>query len=67
MASSATIKTTNAEITVHKLAPHIGAEVRGIDLSAAMYDATFAAIEGAWHDHGILLFRDQQLDDMQQV
>ena len=67
MASSATIKTTNAEITVHKLAPHIGAEVRGIDLSAAMYDATFAAIEGAWHDHGVLLFRDQQLDDMQQV
>ena len=54
-------------LTVHKLAPHIGAEVRGIDLAAPINDATFAAIERAWLNHGVLLFRGQRLDDMQQV
>ena len=52
---------------MHKLTPLIAAEVRGIDLSAAIDDETFAAIERAWHDHGVLLFRGQNLDDMQQV
>ena len=56
-----------ARMTEHKLTPLIAAEIRGIDLSAAMDDETFAAIEHAWHDHGVLLFRHQQLDDMQQV
>ena len=54
-------------LTVHKLAPHIGAEVRGIDLASPINDATFAAIERAWLNHGVLLFRGQRLDDMQQV
>ena len=54
-------------LTVHKLAPHIGAEVCGIDLAASMNDATFAAIKRAWLSHGVLLFRGQHLDDMQQV
>jgi taurine dioxygenase len=67
MASPATIESAPAAMTVHKLAAHIGAEVRGIDLSAPMSNATFAAIEAAWHLHGVLLFRGQQLDDMQQV
>ena len=54
-------------ITVRKLAPSVGAEVSGIDLSQPLDDATFAAIERAWHDHSVLLFRDQALDDLQEV
>ena len=56
-----------SEFAVRKLAPCIGAEVTGIDLSALIDDNIFKKIELAWHDHGVLLFRDQDLDDMQQV
>ena len=54
-------------MTVYKLAPAIGAEVGGVDLSEAIDDGVFADIERAWHEHGVLLFRHQKLDDMQQV
>ena len=56
-----------SKFTVNKLAPHVGAEIAGIDLAGNIDDATFGAIEAAWHQHGVLLFRDQSLDDMQQV
>jgi taurine dioxygenase len=36
--------------------------VLGVDLSGAIDAATFAAIEQAWRDHVVLLFRDQRLD-----
>ena len=54
-------------LTVHKLAEHVGAEIAGIDLAGNIDDATFNVIEAAWHQHGMLLFRNQSLDDMQQV
>ena len=40
----------------------IGAEIRGIDLSVKPNDATVSAIEQAWYDHIVLLFRNQNLD-----
>src|ERR1700704_894229 len=52
---------------VIKLAPAIGAEVTGVDLSQPMDDAFFREIERAWHEHSVLLFRKQALDDLQQV
>jgi len=57
----------SATITVRKLAPAVGAVVSGVDLSQPLDDATFAAIERAWHEHGVLLFREQTLDDLQEV
>ena len=54
-------------LAVRKLAPCIGAEITGIDLSAPIDDDTFRKIEREWHEHAVLLFRDQDLDDMQQV
>lgn len=52
---------------LRKLAPHVGAEIIGVDLAATIAEETFAEIERAWHDHGVLLFRGQKLDDLQQV
>ena len=40
----------------------LGASVRGVDLTH-IDDAAFARIIQAWHDHSVLLFRDQTLSD----
>lgn len=40
----------------------LGAEVRGLDLRS-IDDSLFAAVHGAWLDHQVLLFREQQLSD----
>jgi len=40
----------------------LGAEIRGVDLRAVT-DADFAAIQRAWNDYSVLVFRGQQLTD----
>lgn len=55
------------DIEVVPLSDALGAEIRGLDLTRAIDDATFARIEGAWHDHLILLFRDAVLSEDDQV
>jgi taurine dioxygenase len=49
------------------LSPAIGAEINGIDLRRPLDDAAFQRIRDAWHQHCILLFRDQQIEDEDQV
>lgn len=44
---------------VTPMSPVLGAEVHGVDLGAGVDDATFVAIEQAFHDHGVLVFREQ--------
>src|SRR4051794_29364928 len=39
-----------------------GAEIRGVDLSLPVPPDLAAALRAAWHDHLVLLFRDQYLD-----
>ncbi|MFT5509789.1 MAG: taurine dioxygenase [Hyphomicrobiaceae bacterium] len=41
----------------------LGADIVGINLQTDLTDATFAQIEDAWHQHSVLRFRGQQLDD----
>jgi taurine dioxygenase len=36
----------------------LGAESRGINLAKPLDDATFAAIERAYNDHGVIFVRD---------
>ena len=67
MTLAAPIQIAQSGMTVQKLAPLIGAEIGGVDLSAPMDVETFTAIETVWHNHGVLLFRRQKLDDLQQV
>jgi len=49
------------------LSSGLGAEVAGVDLSGDIDDATFAAIEQAWRDHLVLLFRNQTLGNERHV
>ena len=45
----------------------VGAEIRGVDLSQPLDEATFAAIDRAYNEHGVIFFRDQQITAPQQV
>jgi taurine dioxygenase len=47
---------------VQPISPHIGAEVRGIDLSQPLTPAQLQDIRDAWADWMVLVFRDQRLD-----
>ncbi len=44
------------------LSGSIGAEILGVDLSHKLTEAEISAIEQAWYDHIVLLFRGQELD-----
>ena len=50
---------TETRLDIVKLAPRIGAEVRGVDLSCELDDETFGQIRDAWHAHAVLVFRDR--------
>jgi taurine dioxygenase len=52
-----------ATITVTPLHPCIGAEIRGVDLSRPLEADTLRPIQDAWHEHAVLLFRDQHLSE----
>src|SRR5271154_5619800 len=45
----------------------LGAEISGLDLAQPLDDETFAMIERAYNDHGIIFFRDQHITPAQQV
>lgn len=58
---------TATRLEIKKLHPTIGAEVVGLDLRQPIDAPTAAALCQAWYDHGVLLLRDQELSDEQQV
>jgi taurine dioxygenase len=62
-----TMTTASTTIEVIPSGGPLGAEIRGVDLSRPMTPELFAEIERAWHDHIVLLFRGQKLDDAQLV
>ncbi|HEV2007690.1 MAG TPA: TauD/TfdA family dioxygenase [Burkholderiales bacterium] len=53
----------NIGITVIATGASLGADIVGVDLSKRIDRATFKAIEDAWHQHLVLRFRGQHLDD----
>lgn len=54
-------------LTVEKLHPAIGAEVRGLDLSEPLDTATVAALKEIWAEHLVLVFPEQDLSEAAQV
>src|SRR5438876_717530 len=54
-------------IAVTSLHPLFVGEISGVDLRQALDDATVAAIVGALDRHAVAVFRDQRLDDKQQI
>ena len=56
------VDTGYASFTVSTLTPHLGAEVRGLDLSRPLDDVQQSDLRRAFHDWGVLVFRDQRLD-----
>ncbi len=65
--SSVVITPSAADIEIHPLSDALGAEIRGLDLTREIDDATFAVVDQAWRDHLILLFRGQDLSEDDQV
>ena len=53
------IETTN--LSVRPLAEALGAEIAGVDLAQPVTDAAFEQIEDAFHEHCVLVFRNQRL------
>jgi taurine dioxygenase len=56
-----------AALSMKPLSPALGAEIRGVDLSQQLDDATFEAIRNYWHEHGVLCIPGQTLGEMEQI
>jgi taurine dioxygenase len=54
-------------ITVRKLHPALGAEVRGIDMRKPLDPKTFAQLHDIWMEHLVLVFPDQHITDAEHV
>ncbi len=54
-------------LTLKPLTEHIGAEASGIDISQPLSPESVHAIEQAMDRHGVLVFRNQPLDQDQQI
>lgn len=49
-------------LTITPLSSHLGAEIRGVDLSRPIDAATKAALNGAFLEHSVIAIRDQKLN-----
>ena len=56
-----------SRLEVHRVTPAIGGEVRGLDLSQPLDDATFTALHEALMERQVVFFRDQHITLEQQV
>jgi len=54
-------------ITVRKLSPALGAEISGVDLTRPLSPSTVAAIQEAWNEHLVLVFRDAAISQDEQL
>lgn len=52
-----------SQVNTVVLAPALGMEIRGLDLSEPLTDDTVTALRRAWVEHQVLVFRDQSLTD----
>lgn len=55
------------EITVTPLSPACGCEIGGVDLSQEQPQSVIDAIKAAWHEHLVIVFRNQTITQEQQL
>ncbi len=55
--------TAVTEVRVAPTGAALGADIAGVDLGQELDEAVFRRIEDAWHEHLVLRFRGQALDD----
>lgn len=55
------------DFTVQKLTPHIGAEIRGLDLRQPLNPATMARLRKVWLDNVVVVIPEQPINDDQQI
>lgn len=55
------------DVKVRTLSPALGAEISGVDLTKPLSPGTVAAIKQAWNDHLVLVFRDQEISQDEQL
>ncbi len=65
MATTVTASATTGDLRIVPTGGPLGADVVGIDLTRALDAGTRQRLEQAWHDHLVLRFRGQSLDDDQ--
>lgn len=58
---------TIASLSIKPLHPHIGALVNGVDLTQQLSEVVFAQIRAAFNQFSVLVFRNQAINDEQQV
>ena len=54
-------------MSVEPLSPALGAEIKGVDLRRPLDDATVKAINAAFDQHVVVVFRDQDLSEPDQL
>ena len=54
-------------LQIRKLGTALGAEITGLDLSQPLPDDLFARVVQAFHDHEVVVFREQELTPEQQI
>jgi taurine dioxygenase len=52
---------------VVRIGTHLGAEIRGVDLTGPIDDATFAEIERAFYNESVVVFRGQNISEEQHI
>src|SRR5271154_3071789 len=67
MSETLEITRPQAKLRLRPLTPLLGAELTGIDLRHPLDAATRSAVRKALLDHKVLVFREQQIDDEQQI
>ncbi|MBT06787.1 MAG: hypothetical protein CMM32_07725 [Rhodospirillaceae bacterium] len=54
-------------ISIKQLHSSLGAEVGGVDLSMPLVPGVKQEIDAAWRQHGVLVFRNQDITDVEHV
>ena len=65
--TATTLHEKPATFTVRQLSPALGAEILGVDLRDPIDDVLKQKFLDAWHQHLVILLRNQTLDEDTQV